>query len=198
MRKIIVVEFLTLDGVIQGPGSPTEDTSDHFAYGGWQAPYADEVLGNTIREQMRQPFALLLGRRTFDIWSSFWPYHEDEWPGITEATKYVASRTLTKPAWKNTVIINGDVPAEIKKLKQQAGPDIKVWGSSNLIQTLMQHDLIDEFWLKIYPITLGVGKRLFAEGTIPAAFTLLESKTSPSGVMVASFQRAGKVKTGSV
>ena len=189
---------MTMDGVIQGPGSPTEDTSGAFTYGGWTAAYADEVTGKVMREQMRQPFDLLLGRKTFEIWASFWPQHEEEWPGINEATKYVASHTLRMHEWRNTVFLRGNLTEEIKKLKQQAGPDLKVYGSGNLVQTLLQQDLIDELWLKIFPITLGKGKRLFSEGTIPAAFSLLESKTSPSGVIVASFQRAGEVKTGSV
>ncbi len=198
MRKIIAITFITLDGVIQGPGSPTEDTSDNFTYGGWIAPYSDDILGKTMREQMSKPTDLLLGRKTFEIFASYWPQHADGWPGINEATKYVASNTLTKHAWSNSVFLTGDVPGEIKKLKGQAGPDLKVWGSGNLIQTLLKHDLIDEFWLKIYPITLGMGKRLFAEGTIPAAFRLYESKISPSGVIVAYFKRAGEVKTGSL
>jgi dihydrofolate reductase len=197
MRKIIVLEFMTLDGVIQGPGGPAEDTSDGFTYGGWIVPYGDEVTGQAMREQMRQPFALLLGRKTFEIWAPYWPQHEEGWPGINDATKYVASNSITTHAWRNTVFIGGDVPGEIRKLKQQDGPDLKVYGSGVLVQTLLQHDLIDELWLKIYPITLGKGKRLFAEGTIPAAFELIESKTSPSGVIVASFRRAGQVQTGS-
>ncbi len=197
MRKIIVINRITLDGVLQAPSAPTEDTSDNFTYGGWVVPYSDEVLSKSFREQMSKPFDLLLGRRTFEIFASYWPHHEDGWPGINEAPKYVASNTLTRHEWKNSVILKGDVPVEIKKLKQQDGPDLKVYGSANLIQTLMKHDLIDEFWLKIYPITLGTGKRLFGEGTIPAAFTVLESIISPSGVIVASFRRAGEVKTGS-
>ena len=196
MRKIIVLEFMTLDGIIQAPGAPTEDPSENFPFGGWQAPYTDDVLSQTMRKQMSQPSDLLLGRKTFEIWASYWPYHADGWPGINAATKYVASHTLTTHAWENTVFLNGDAPAEIKKLKGQDGPDLKVWGSANLVQTLMKHDLIDEFWLKIYPITLGMGKRLFAEGTIPAAFTVTEAKISPSGVIVAAFQRAGEVQTG--
>ena len=197
MRKIIVLLFITLDGVIQGPGSPTEDTSNNFTYGGWTYPYSDDVLNKTMREQMSNPSDLLLGRKTFDIFASYWPHHADRWPGINEAKKYVASKTLTKHEWSNTVFLKGDVPDEIRKLKQQDGLNLKVWGSGNLIQTLMKHDLIDEFWLKIYPITLGVGKRLFSEGTIPAAFTLYESKTSPSGVIIAYFKRAGEIKMGS-
>ena len=197
MRKIIVLLFITLDGVIQGPGSPTEDTSNNFTYGGWTYPYSDDVLNKTMREQMSNPSDLLLGRKTFDIFASYWPHHADRWPGINEAKKYVASKTLTKHEWSNTVFLKGDVPDEIRKLKQQDGLNLKVWGSGNLNQTLMKHDLIDEFWLKIYPITLGVGKRLFSEGTIPAAFTLYESKTSPSGVIIAYFKRAGEIKMGS-
>lgn len=197
MRKVIVLEFITLDGVIQGPGSPTEDTSDNFSYGGWTVPFADDITDKTMRKQMSQPFDLLLGRKTFDIWEPFWPNHADEWAGINEATKYVASNTLTNSAWSNTIFLKGDLPNAVKKLKQQDGPDLKVYGSANLIQTLLKHDLIDELWLKIYPITLGRGKRLFAEGTLPAAFTLEEAIASPSGVIVASFKRAGEVKTGS-
>ncbi len=196
MRKVIVLNRITLDGVLQAPSAPTEDTSDNFTYGGWVVPYYDDFLSKIFREQMSRPFDLLLGRKTFEIFASYWPHHEDIWPGVNEATKYVASNTLTRHEWRNTVVLKGDVPAEIKKLKQQDGPDLKVYGSANLIQTLMKHDLIDEFWLKIFPITLGRGKRLFAEGTIPAAFTVHEAKTSPSGVIVSSFKRAGEVKTG--
>ncbi len=196
MRKIIVISFITLDGVLQGPGGSTEDTSGNFTYGGWIAPYSDDILSQTMREQMSNPPDLLLGRKTFEIFASYWPQHADAWPGINEATKYVASNTLTKHEWSNSVFLSGDVPGKLKKLKQQDGPHLKVWGSGNLIQTLLKHDLVDELWLKIYPITLGIGKRLFAEGTIPAAFTLYDSKTSPSGVIVAYFKRAGEVKTG--
>ncbi len=198
MRKIIVVNRITLDGVYQAPSGPTEDNSDNFTLGGWAVPYSDDVLGKSFREQMSKPFDLLLGRKTFDIFASYWPQHEDRWPGVNEAAKYVASNTLTRHEWNGSVILKGDVPGEIKKLKQQAGPDLKVWGSGNFIQTLLKHDLIDELWLKIYPITLGMGKRLFAEGTIPAAFTLSDSKISPSGVFVASFMRAGDIKTGTL
>lgn len=197
MRKIIVINRITLDGVLQAPSGP-EDSSDNFSYGGWAVPYSDDVLSKSFREQMSKPFDLLLGRKTFDIFASYWPYHEDRWPGVNEAAKYVASNTLTSHAWNNSVFINGNVPDEIKKLKQQDGPDLKVYGSGNLIQTLLKHDLIDELWLKIYPLTLGMGKRLFAEGAIPAAFTVSEAKTSPSGVFVAAFKRAGEVKTGAL
>ena len=197
MRKIIVVSFVTLDGVMQAPGGPEEDSSGGFKYGGWTVPYFDEASGKVMGEQMSKPFELLLGRKTFEIFASYWPQHSENWPGINEATKYVASKTLTEHKWQNTVFLNGAVHQEIRKLKQKDGPDLKVWGSGNLIQTLLKHDLVDEFWLKIFPITLCKGKRLFAEGTIPAAFRLSANSVTPSGVIVANYKRAGEVKTGS-
>lgn len=197
MRKIIVLSFNSLDGVMQGPGGPTEDTSGNFTHGGWTVPYFDDFLGQAMGEQMSQPFDLLLGRKTFEIFASYWPHHEDEWPGINDVTKYVASNTLTSHEWQNSVFLNGNVGDKIKQLKQQEGPDLQVHGSGNFIQTLLKHDLVDEFWLKVFPVTLGAGKRLFGEGTIPAAFTLHEAKSSPSGVIVASYKRAGEVTTGS-
>jgi dihydrofolate reductase len=197
MRKIIVTEFVTLDGVVQAPGGPTEDTSGGFECGGWTVPYFDDFSGQVMGEQMKQPFNLLLGRRTFEIFASYWPQHEDQWPGINDAVKYVVSNTLTKHDWKNSIFIKGDVVKEIKKLKTQDGPDLKVWGSGNLVQMLLKHDLVDELWLKIFPITLGAGKRLFTQGTIPAAFKLTDSKVSPSGVIIANYERAGYVETGS-
>lgn len=197
MRKIIVLTFITLDGVMQGPGGPTEDTSGNFTHGGWTVPYFDEFLGNVMAEQMSQPFDLLLGRKTFEIFASYWPHHEEEGPEINRATKYVASNTLTTHEWSKSAFLKGDVVDEIKKLKGQDGPDLQVHGSTALIQTLLEHDLVDEFWLKIFPVTLGTGKRLFDKGTIPAAYALVDSKTSPSGVIVATLKRAGEVKTGS-
>ena len=197
MRKIIVLTFMTLDGVMQAPGGPGEDDSGGFTYGGWTVPYFDEFLGKVMTEQMSKPFDLLLGRKTFEIFASYWPYHEAEGSGINNATKYVVSNTLTTHEWKKSVFLKGNVVDEMKKLKQQDGPDLQVHGSWNLIQTLMEHDVIDEFWLKIFPVTLGMGKRLFDTGTFPASYTLVESKTSPLGVMIATFKRAGKVKTGS-
>ena len=197
MRKIIALTFITLDGVMQGPGGPTEDTSGNFMLGGWTVPYFDESLGQVMTEQMSMPFDLLLGRKTFEVFASYWPQHPEEGAGINKATKYVASNTLTTHEWRKTVFLKNNVVDEIKKLKQQTGSDLQVHGSSNLIQTLLKHDLIDEFWLKIFPVTLGMGKRLFDNGTIPAAFTLVESKSTPSGVMIANFKRAGEVKTGS-
>jgi dihydrofolate reductase len=183
--------------VVQAPGGPGEDTSGGFKYGGWTVPYFDDFSGQVMGEQMKQPFNLLLGRRTFEIFASYWPQHEDQWPDINDAVKYVVSNTLTKHDWKNSIFIKGDVVKEIKKLKTQDGPDLKVWGSGNLVQMLLKHDLVDELWLKIFPITLGMGKRLFTEGTIPAAFKLTDSKVSPSGVIIANYERAGEVETGS-
>src|SRR5579859_5739357 len=196
MRKVIVLSFITMDGVMQAPGGPTEDPSGGFTYGGWVVPYFDDFLGAIMGEQMGKPFDLLLGRKTFEIFASYWPHHEDEGPGINNATKYVASNTLTSHGWQKSVFLKGNVVDEIKKLKQQDGPELQVHGSGNLIQTLLKHDLIDELWLKIFPITLGKGKRLFADGTIPAAFKVTESKLSPNGVIIANCERAGEVKTG--
>jgi dihydrofolate reductase len=191
MRKVIVLEHMSLDGVIQGQGGPHEDTSGGFTLGGWSAPYSDEVLGTALRRQMSRPFDLLLGRKTFDIWEHYWPRHGDIWPGVNTATKYVASTTRTSSEWQPTVFLNGDVPAAVAALKQEDGPDLNVWGSGDLIQTLLGHDLVDAFRLMIYPVTLGGGKRLFAGGTLPAAFRVSEGVVSPSGVVIATYERAG-------
>lgn len=196
MRKIIVLEFLTLDGVMQAPGGPKEDTSGGFKYGGWTAPYFDEMSGKEMGKQMAGKYDLLLGHKTYNIFAGYWPQHSGEWPQVNKIIKYVVSKTLKNPKWKNTVVIKDT--NELKKLKNANGPALQVYGSGNLVQTLMQHDLVDEFWLKIFPVTLGSGKRLFDKGTIPAAFELIEFKTSPSGVIFASYKRAGKVKTGTV
>jgi dihydrofolate reductase len=197
MRKIIVLSFITLDGVMQAPGGPTEDTSGDFTLGGWTVPYFDDFLGQAMAGQMGAPFDLVLGRKTFDIFASYWPQYEGGDNPINKATKYVASRTLTSHEWGNSVFLNGDVAGQIRELKQQDGPDLQVHGSATFIQTLLEHDLVDEFWLKIFPVTLGKGKRLFGQGAIPAAYTLAESASSPSGVIIASFKRAGEVQTGS-
>lgn len=197
MRKIIVLEFLSLDGVMQAPGGPEEDTSGGFKYGGWTFPYFDEFAGKIMGEQMKGPFSLLLGRKTYEIFASYWPEHESDWPGVNKVTKYVASHTPLKLEWNNSLLLEGDVVEEIKKLKGEEGPDLHVYGSGNFVQTLLKHDLVDEFWLKIFPVTLGAGKRLFAEGTIAAAFKLTDNKVSPSGVIFANYVRAGEVKTGS-
>ena len=195
MRKIIVTTFITLDGVMQAPGGPKEDASGGFKYGGWSAPYSDDLSGKAMQKQM-EPSDLLLGRKTFEIFASYWPEHADYWPGINEVTKYVLSRTMKKSDWKNSVFLKS--LAEIKKLKSSKGSDIKVWGSSELIQLLLKNDLVDELWLKIYPLTLGKGKKLFEDGAIPAAFKLTESSVTPGGVIFANYSRAGKVKTGTV
>ncbi len=196
MRKIIVTEMITLDGVMQGPGGAKEDTSEGFEYSGWSAPYGDEVGGKLVQKELQQPADYLLGRKTFDIWASFWPKHADIWPGINDGTKYVMSKTMKKSDWKNTVFIES--LEDIKKLKNSEGSDIQVWGSSKLVQLLLKNDLVDELLLKIYPLTLGTGKKLLDDGTIPAAFTLIESTVTPSGVIFASYKRAGEVTTGTV
>jgi dihydrofolate reductase len=197
MRKIFVLEFLTLDGVMQAPGASKEDASEGFKYGGWMGPYfEDKVGGREMDRQMKETQALLLGRKTYDIFAGYWPEHTGTWPQVNKIKKYVVSTTLKKPSWENTEVIK-DVEG-LKELKNSTGPDLQVYGSSILVQTLMEHDLVDEFWLKIFPITLGSGKRLFDKGTIPAAFVLFESKISPNGVIFASYRRAGEVKTSSV
>ncbi|MBE9666225.1 dihydrofolate reductase family protein [Mucilaginibacter boryungensis] len=194
MRKIIVLSFITLDGVMQAPGGPEEDTSGGFEYGGWSAPYADETSGKLMQQQM-QPADMLLGRKTFDIFAGYWPKHADYWPGVNEVTKYVLSRSMTQSDWANSVFLES--VADIEKLKQSNGPDLKVWGSSELVKLLLKNDLVDELWLKIYPLTLGKGKTIFGDGPIPAAFTLTESTVTPAGVIFANYKRAGEVKTGS-
>lgn len=198
MRKIIVLTFVSLDGVMQAPGGPQEDTDGSFKYGGWVVPHFDEHLGAIMHEQMTKPRDLLLGRKTYEIFASYWPAHESEWPGINSATKYVVSDTRTDPLWDNTVFIKDNIVEEIRGLKQQDGPNLQVHGSSQLLQTLFRHGLVDKLWLKIFPLTLGTGKRLFGEGAIPAAFQLTHTEPTPDGVIVASYERAGDVKTGTV
>jgi len=195
MRKIIVLSMITLDGVMQAPGGPREDTSGGFEYGGWVAPYGDEVSGKVIKKLM-QPSDLLLGRKTFDIWENYWPQHESGWPGINDVTKYVLSTTRTNSDWKNSVFLNS--LAEIEKLKSTHGSDIQVWGSSELIQLLLKNDLVDELWLMIYPLTLGQGKKLFKDGPIPAAFTLAQTNITSTGVIIANYKRSGNVETGTI
>jgi dihydrofolate reductase len=195
MRKLVVLTFVSLDGVMQAPGGKGEDPSGGFDLEGWLPPYFDEEVGNAMDQQMTPPFDLLLGRKTYEIFASYWPSQESP---INTATKYVVSNGTVSTEWKETIQIKGDVVAEIRMLKQQDGPMLQVHGSSNLIQTLLANDLADELWLKTFPVTLGKGKRLFGEGTAPAAFKLIESKTSPSGVIIASYARDGEVKLGSV
>lgn len=189
MRKIMVLEHISLDGVIQAPGGPDEDRSGGFALGGWIAPYADPVLGTALRKQMNLPFDLLLGRKTFDIWAPYWPQHADAWPGVNAATKYVASQTMTSGAWQPSVFLNENLAEKVAQIKQEPGPDLHVWGSAHLLQTLIQHDLVDVYWLMIYPLTLGAGKRLFAEGTLPMAFKVTESQVTPKGVLLVTYER---------
>jgi dihydrofolate reductase len=196
MRSLVVLTFVSLDGVMQAPGGKGEDPSDGFDLEGWTVPYFDEALGEEMGKQMGQPFDLLLGRKTYDIFASYWPEHKDEGPGINNATKYVVSDEPINVNWEKTVQISDDIVEEIKKLKAQDGPMLQVHGSSVLLQTLWTEDLVDELWLKTFPVTLGKGKRLFGEGTRPAAFKLIESKTSPSGVIIASYKRDGNVKLG--
>ena len=197
MRKLVVLEHISMDGVIQAPGAPEEDTSGGFAYGGWTAPFSDEIIGTALRKQMSLPFDLLLGRKTFDIWAAYWPQHADGWPGVNTATKYVASNTMTSNEWQPSVFLNGDIVDKVARIKQQPGPDLNVWGSGNLLQTLMKHDLVDVFWLMIYPVTLGSGKRLFAGGSIPAAFKVTESKVGSDRLILVTYERAGAITTGS-
>jgi len=198
MRKLIVQEFITLDGVMQAPGGPDEDTASGFKYGGWTAPYfreVDDAAAEFMQEWMRST-DILLGRKTFDIFAAYWPTHADIWPGINEVTKYVVSTTLDKSDWQNSVVLKN--VEDIKKLKESEGGDIKVHGSGNLAQTLFKHDLVDELHLITFPITLGTGKRLFAEGTQPVAYEMTGSLVTPNGVILANYKRAGEVKTGTV
>jgi len=195
MRKIIVLAFITLDGVIQAPGSQEEDPSEGFTYGGWVAPYKDETSGTVMQKQLERA-DLLLGRKTFDIWENYWPTHSEIWPGVNEVTKYVFSSTKTRSDWNNCVFINS--VEGLEQLKNSEGGDIKIWGSSKLIQLLLSLDMVDEFWLNIHPILLGKGKKLFNDGAIPTAFALAESTVTSSGVIMANYKRTGKVKVGRV
>jgi dihydrofolate reductase len=195
MRKIIVLSMISLDGVMQAPGGPEEDPSNGFKYGGWVSPYGDEAYNKAVQKELK-PADYLLGRKTFEIWEHYWPEHADFWPGINDGTKYVLSRTRNKSDWKNSLFINS-VEA-IEELKKSTGADIQVWGSSELVQLLLEHDLVDELKLKIHPLTLGKGKKLFNNGPIPAAFTLIESVVTSTGVIIVSYQRAGKVETGKI
>ena len=195
MRKIIVLSMISLDGVMQAPGGPEEDKSGGFKYGGWTAPYDDEA-GREVFQKMMKPADLLLGGKTYKIFAGYWPEHAEHWPGINDVTKYALSKTMKKSDWKNTVFLKS--LAEIKKLRNSKGADIKVWGSSELVQLLLKNDLVDELWLVIYPLTLGKGKKLFGNASIPAAFTLTESTVTTTGVFIGNYKRAGKVKTGTV
>ncbi|MEO6513141.1 MAG: dihydrofolate reductase family protein [Candidatus Saccharimonadales bacterium] len=203
MRKIVVLSFITLDGVMQAPGGPEEDPSENFTYGGWQAPYGNDARSDELMtKQLSEEYDLLLGRKTYDIFAGYWPNHpEIEFVAgpFNKCTKYVVSgnENLAMP-WDHSELITGDAVAKLKELKGTEGPMLQVHGSANLVQTLLKNDLVDELWLKIFPLTLGTGKRLFAEGTIPAAFAMTESAITSNGIIFANYKRAGDVKTGSM
>ena len=188
--------MITLDGVMQAPGGPEEDKSSAFKYGGWVAPYGDKVGGKIVQKELKQPADYILGRKTFEIWEDYWPKHADFWPGINDGTKYILSKTRKKSAWKNSIFIKS--VSDIKKIKKSKGSDIQVWGSSEIVHLLLKNDLVDELRLKIHPLILGKGKKLFDNGAFPAAFTLSESTVTSTGVIIACYKRAGKVKTDTV
>jgi len=188
MRTITVLEHISMDGIIQAPGGPDEDPSGAFTHGGWSGRYSDDVLGAALRQKMHSSFDLLVGRHTFEIWEPYWP-NQSFWPEVNVATKYVASNTRTTTTWQPAVFLQGDVATQVAQLKQQPGRDIHVWGSSDFVQTLLAHDLVDALWLMVYPLTLGTGKRLFGTGTIPVAFQVVERIATPSGTMVMHYVR---------
>ncbi|WP_215225783.1 dihydrofolate reductase family protein [Echinicola shivajiensis] len=196
MRKIIVLSMLTVDGVIQGPGAPEEDSSGGFEFGGWVAPYGDEAYDDAVAKELGEQVDYLLGRKTFEIWENYWPDHADFWPQINDGVKYVLSGTREKSDWKNSVFLRSIT--DIQKLKGTEGKDIQVWGSGQLIQLLFAHDLVDELRLKIHPLTLGKGKKLFDFGVIPLAFKLTECNYTSKGVILANYTRSGNVETGTV
>lgn len=200
MRKIVVLSFLSLDGVMQAPGGPDEDATNGFRLGGWTVPFFDEFAGRLMDEQMSMPFDLLLGRKTYDIFAGYWPKQDPSVgpaSSFNKAMKYVVSASSPQLEWENSVLIDGDVVSKLKELKAGDGLMLQVHGSGNLVQTLLEHDLVDELWLKIFPVLLASGKRLFAQGTIPEGLELLTSATSPRGVIFSSYKRAGAVETGS-
>lgn len=199
MRKIVVLMMISLDGVMQAPGGPDEDTSSGFKYGGWTAPYGDESFGKILGEELSAPFDLLLGAKTYGIFAPYWSKETGLVADpFNKAKKYVVSDEPVDLTWKESVLINGDVVAKIKALKEEDGPILQVWGSGQLMQTLLKNDLVDELRLRIFPVTIGTGKRLFAEGTIPAAFELIDTQALPSGVILANYKRSGELKTGTV
>ena len=195
MRKLIVLSMITLDGVMQAPGGPEEDTSGGFQYGGWTEPYLDEAYGKEVERELK-PAEYLLGRKTFEIWEAYWPKHADFWPGINDGTKYVMSRKRKSSDWNNSVFVES--LADIRDLKNSDGSDIQVWGSSEVVHLLLKNDLVDELWLKIHPLTLGSGKKLFDDGAIPGSFELTESSVTTTGVLIAHYKRSGKVRTGTI
>ena len=199
MRKLLVSTFLTLDGVMQAPGGPEEDDSGGFAYGGWSVRYWDEMMGQVMSEAMSAPFDLVLGRRTYDIFAAYWPHAPEEAGAkpLNDATKYVVSRSRRTLEWTESVLIEGDAAEGIKELKRGDGPELQVHGSGNLIQTLMRHNLVDQYRLWVFPLVIGSGKRLFSDGTIPSGLKLLDSKVSTTGVVIGRYEPAGEIVTGS-
>jgi dihydrofolate reductase len=198
MRKLVVGTFMSLDGVMQAPGGPEEDPTGGFTHGGWSVNYWDDVMGAQMGESMGHPFDLLLGRKTYEIFAAHWPHSTE--PGAEElnrATKYVASRTLDRVDWANSHLLEGDVPDAVRRLKEEGGPELQVHGSSNLLQTLQQHDLVDEYRLMTFPLVLGTGKKLFGGGEVPTSLRLVDSKVASTGVVIATYERAGEIEYGS-
>ena len=198
MRKLIVQTFLTLDGVMQAPGGPGEDDDGGFAHGGWSVNYWDEQMGQVMGEATSRPFAMVLGRRTYDIMAAYWPNAPEEAGGevFNDATKYVASRSRPTLEWSNSVLVEGDAADGLATLKQEDGPELQVHGSANLIQTLLAHNLVDQYRLWVFPLVLGSGKRLFADGTVPSGLRLVDSTVSTTGVMMCTYEPAGEVVPG--
>ena len=200
MRKLTVNTFLSLDGVMQAPGAPEEDDSNGFALGGWSVSYWDEIMGRLMGEVMGEPFDLVLGRKTYDIFASHWPRVPEDDPAgkpLNDATKYVASRGRPALEWRNSVLIEGDVPEGVAALKREDGRELQVHGSANLIQTLLRHGLVDRYRLWTFPVVIGSGKRLFADGTVPAALELVDSVVSTTGVVIGTYEPAGEIVIGS-
>lgn len=199
MRKLSVSTFVTLDGIMQAPGGPEEDPTGGFTHGGWTFNYWDDMMGRVMGEYMAKPFELLLGRKTYEIFAAHWPYIKDDplADRLNSVRKYVVSRTLDKVNWNNSILLRGNAAEAIRDLKEQKGPEIQVLGSGDLIQTLLKHGLIDELKLWIFPVTIGKGKRLFGEGTKAAGLKFIDSMTSTTGVIIATYEPAGELKVGS-
>jgi dihydrofolate reductase len=199
MRKLVVQTFVTLDGVMQAPGGPGEDDAGGFTYGGWSVNYWDDQMGQVMGEQTSRPFAMVLGRRTYEIMAAYWPTAPEEAGGkvFNDATKYVASRGRPALTWQNSVLIEGDAAEGLAALKREDGPELQVHGSANLIQSLLRNNLVDQYRLWIFPVVIGSGKRLFSEGTIPSGLKLVDSKVSSTGVVMGTYEPAGEIPTGS-
>jgi dihydrofolate reductase len=200
MRTLVVNTFLTLDGVMQAPGAPEEDPTGGFTHGGWSVNYWDDLMGQVMGEALGRPFDVLLGRRTYEIFAAHWPHVSGDDPAanpLNRATKYVASTTLTEVEWSNSILLEGEVAEAVRRIKDEEGPEIQVHGSGHLAQTLIRNDLIDEYRLWVFPLVLGTGKRLFAEGTVPAGLRLVDAKTSSTGVVISTYRRAGAIDLGS-